>query len=148
VLVFVLMRVQCRIEAQPRCLVVRFRCLFCCTRHFRTANSTPLISISCHLAPFDKLGWKVITLKGLFKSSAPINLWALRGRGLSTQLVKSLFGARVNCILATCLFHRKSRRLYWRLKRLADEIRWRIVLAMVVRHVVRTSDGFDVKGIN
>jgi hypothetical protein len=42
------------------------RCLFCCTRHFRSANSTPLISISRNLAPFDKLGWKVITLKGFF----------------------------------------------------------------------------------
>jgi hypothetical protein len=27
----------------------------------------PLVSISRHLAPFDELGWKVITLKGLFQ---------------------------------------------------------------------------------
>jgi hypothetical protein len=46
------------------------RCLFCSTRRFRNANSTPLISISRHLAPFNELGWKVITLKGLFQSSA------------------------------------------------------------------------------
>jgi hypothetical protein len=52
------------------------RCLFCSTRRFRTANSTPLVSISCHLTPFDELGWKVITQKGLFQSSAPVHLWA------------------------------------------------------------------------
>jgi hypothetical protein len=49
---------------------------FFCTRHFRTANSTPLISISLNLAPFGELGWKVITLKGLFQSSASAHLWA------------------------------------------------------------------------
>jgi hypothetical protein len=31
---------------------------FFCTRNSGTANSTPLISISRNLAPFDKLGWK------------------------------------------------------------------------------------------
>jgi hypothetical protein len=50
------------------------RCLFWSTRHFRTANSTPMISISRHLAPFKKLGRKVITQKGLFQSSAPDHL--------------------------------------------------------------------------
>jgi hypothetical protein len=35
-----------------------------------------LISISRNLAPFDKLGWKVITLKRLVQSSAPVHLWA------------------------------------------------------------------------
>jgi hypothetical protein len=52
------------------------RCLFCSTRRSRTANSKPLVSISCHLAPFDELGWKVITQKGLLQSSAPVHLWA------------------------------------------------------------------------
>jgi hypothetical protein len=52
------------------------RCLFCSSRHFRTANSTPLISISRHLAPFYKLRWRIITLKGPFQSSAPDHLWA------------------------------------------------------------------------
>jgi hypothetical protein len=51
-------------------------CLFCSARTFIIANSTPLISISRHLAPFEKLGRKVITLKGLFESSAPVHLWA------------------------------------------------------------------------
>jgi hypothetical protein len=44
-------------------------CLSCCTRRFRTANSTPLISISRHLAQIDNLGFKVIALKDLFQSS-------------------------------------------------------------------------------
>jgi hypothetical protein len=48
----------------------------CGTCHFGTANTTPLFSISRHLAPFGKLGWKVITLKDLFQSSAPVHLWA------------------------------------------------------------------------
>jgi hypothetical protein len=52
------------------------RCLFGSTRRFRTANSTPLVSISRHLAPFDELGWKVITLKSLLQSSTPVYLWA------------------------------------------------------------------------
>jgi hypothetical protein len=52
------------------------RCFFCSSRHFRTANSTPLISIRWNLAPFDKHSWKVIILKGLFQSLAPIHLRA------------------------------------------------------------------------
>jgi hypothetical protein len=49
--------------------------LLFCIWHFRTGNSTPLISISRHLAPFDKFGWKVITLKGLFQILALVRLW-------------------------------------------------------------------------
>jgi hypothetical protein len=37
-----------------------------------------LVSISRHLALFDELGWKAITLKGLFQSSAPVHLWAAK----------------------------------------------------------------------
>jgi hypothetical protein len=55
--VFVLMRAHCRIEAQPGALSRGDRCHFCSTRYFRTANSTSLISISHHLAPFDELSW-------------------------------------------------------------------------------------------
>jgi hypothetical protein len=65
--IFVLMRVQCRIEAQPRCLVVRRSVSLFCIRHFRTANSTPFFSISRNPAPFEKLSWKDITLKRLLK---------------------------------------------------------------------------------
>jgi hypothetical protein len=61
---------------EPRYLNSVVKYLFCSTRRLRTANSTPLVSISCHLAPFVELGWKVITLKNLFQSSAPIHLWA------------------------------------------------------------------------
>jgi hypothetical protein len=49
---------------------------FLAHRPIRTANSTSLISISRHLAPFDKVSWKVITQKCLFQSSAPVHLWA------------------------------------------------------------------------
>jgi hypothetical protein len=36
----------------------------------------PLISISRKVTPLDKLGWKVITLKGILHSSAPVHFWA------------------------------------------------------------------------
>jgi hypothetical protein len=52
------------------------RCLFCSTWRFRTANSTPLVSVSRHFAPFVEPGWKVITEKCLFQSSAPVHSWA------------------------------------------------------------------------
>jgi hypothetical protein len=51
-------------------------CLFCCIRLFRTASSMLFTSISCNLALFGKLSWKVNTQKSLFQISAPIQFWA------------------------------------------------------------------------
>jgi hypothetical protein len=83
--------------------------VYCCTRYSRTAHSTPLISISRDLAPFDKHSWKIISLIGLFQSSAPSSFcWRPRGRGLSTQLVNIFLGARVNGIRATWHVHPTS----------------------------------------
>jgi hypothetical protein len=76
VLVFVLMRVHCRVGAQPRCPVGGRSVSLCFARYFRTANSTPLISISRHLAPFEELSLKVITQKFPFQSSASVHTWA------------------------------------------------------------------------
>jgi hypothetical protein len=55
------------------------RFLFCSTRRFRTANSTPLISISRHFAPFEKLGWKAVTLKGFFSEFGPTSFVGIEG---------------------------------------------------------------------
>jgi hypothetical protein len=63
-------------ELSPGVLSGGVRCLNCCARHLRTANSTPLISISRNLVPFDKLNWKVITRKCLLWTSALFHLWA------------------------------------------------------------------------
>jgi hypothetical protein len=106
------------------------RCLLCCTRHRRTANSTPLILISRHLAPYDELNWKAVSVKGLFQrlpqertkliGTFSFSFFRVRpqficgypkGRGLSTQLDKIFLGARVYGIRATWPVHRKSRRL-------------------------------------
>jgi hypothetical protein len=87
------------------------RCLFWSARGFRTAKSTPLISISRHLAPFDKLSWKVITLKGLFQSSAPVHLWASERPRIFDPASRDFLGARVYGIRATWPVHRRSRRL-------------------------------------
>jgi hypothetical protein len=63
-------------ELSPDVLSGGGRCLFCCARHFRSANSTPLILIIRDLAPCDKPIWKVITQKCLFHSPATVHLWA------------------------------------------------------------------------
>jgi hypothetical protein len=58
------------------------------TRCFRTANSTPLASISRHLAPFEELGWKAITPKGLFLEFGPV-LFGAYGKICSIAFVTS-----------------------------------------------------------
>jgi hypothetical protein len=80
---------ECRIGAQPRCLVGRISCrkdwsILCCARHFKTANSTPLISISRNLAPFDELASEVITQKCLFVARTHFICGHPRGQGLLT----------------------------------------------------------------
>jgi hypothetical protein len=71
-----LLRYSAVSELSPDVLSGGGRCLFYCAQHFRTANSTPLISISRNIVPFAELSWKAITQKCLFQSSAPIYLWA------------------------------------------------------------------------
>jgi hypothetical protein len=94
------------------------RCLFCCARHFRTANSTPLISSNRNLAPFDKLGWKVITPKCLFQSPVPVYLWAPTREVEDFRPNKSRFSlrlgrvrherVRVRCAIYSLSFQLKS----------------------------------------
>jgi hypothetical protein len=62
--------------------------LFCCARHFRTANSTQLVAIGRTLAPSVKLTWKATNQKRLIQSPAPIHLWVPRGRNLRIQPAK------------------------------------------------------------
>jgi hypothetical protein len=90
-LYFWLMKVQYRILSWGG------RRLFCCARHFRTANSKPLISISRNPPPFGKLRWKAMTKKCDFRSSAPVRLLApartavADKKYLSRQVVKTDF---------------------------------------------------------
>jgi hypothetical protein len=87
------------------------RCIFCCARHFSTANSTPLISISRNLAPFDKLNSNAIIQKCLYQTTAPFHMWAPARSRIVDPAIWDIYWGWVNGIWATWLAHRKSRRL-------------------------------------